>query len=158
VIIAIGSHCRKAGKTSLICALIRAIPEARWTVVKISGHQHGSDAPFALTGESDATGPHDTSRYLGAGAGKSFWLRARPDCLAGAIPALREILDRSGNAIIESSRVLEFIDPDLYLFVANDSAPEFKASARAHLLRADAIVTGMPSAELVELIRSRLCT
>jgi hypothetical protein len=161
VVIAVGSHSRKAGKTSLICALIRAIPEARWTAVKVSGHEHGTDDPYTLTAESDPEGPHDSSRYLRAGAARSYLLLHAQGRLADAIPALRAVVDAGGNTILESSRVLEFIQPDLFLFVRNDSVPEFKETARAYEPRADAIVAVGGAAdpapnEVIELVRARL--
>jgi hypothetical protein len=161
MLIAVGSHSRNAGKTSLICGLIRAIPEGRWTAVKISGHEHGAAGSYELTEESDAAGAHDTCRYLHAGAVRSYLLRHTPGRLSDAIPELRALLDRSGNAILESSRVLDFVQPDLFVFVRNESTAEFKESARAYEPRADAIVavSGVANAppELVELVRSRLC-
>jgi hypothetical protein len=161
VVIAVGSHSRKAGKTSLVCALIRAFPEARWTAVKISGHEHGAGEAYTLTEESDAAGPHDTSRYLRAGAARSYLLRSTPGRLAEAIPALRAVLEAGENTILESSRVVEFIQPDLFLFVLHESAPQFKETARAYLPRADRVVviseTEQMPPEVVELVRERLC-
>lgn len=148
MVIAVGSHGRNTGKTSLVCALIRAIPEARWTAVKISGHEH--DDPCALTQETDAGGPHDTSRYLRAGAARAYLLQGS---LADALPDLHALLGGSPNAILESSRVVDFIRPDLFLFVRNESAPEFKEEARAYEPRANAIVT-VCTPEIVERVRA----
>jgi hypothetical protein len=173
MVITIGGHSRNAGKTSVACALIRAMTEARWTAVKISGHGHGAGSAYELTMEPDADGSHDSSRYLRAGAVRAFLLRYQRGRLGEAMPALRDVLGTSENVMIESSSILEFIDPDLYLFVRNDSAGEFKESARSNASKADAIIAvndtvcdepfcfrvtepEYMSPELVEFVRSRL--
>ncbi|HWR53413.1 MAG TPA: hypothetical protein VN428_20065 [Bryobacteraceae bacterium] len=144
--IAVGGNSRKAGKTSVICGLIRALAEYRWTAVKISPHLH--------PGRSG-----DTGRYLSAGA--------REAVLLGSPPARWP----DGNVIIESGAVQ---DADLYLLVLDLTQPDFKPSAAAMLTRADAFVVTVgewdggerpvfaapppryESAALAEFIRRRL--
>lgn len=140
MVIAIGSHSRKAGKSRLVCDLVRATPEARWTVVKISGHEHGLAESYSLEQEHNAAGRHDTSRYLEAGAARSYLLRHAPGRLAEAVPALRELIGAGGNTILESNRIVEHIRPDLHVFVRNAAASEFKAAARAWAGQADVTV------------------
>jgi hypothetical protein len=172
----VGSPGRKAGKTAFICALIRAFPEASWTAIKISGHEHGAGAAYVLTAELDPDGAGDTSRFLRAGAVASFWLRAKPDRLADAMPSLRRVLAVAANAVIESNSVMELVDPDLYLIVAGGSAGEAKESAHRYRARADAVISvngddipGLPavprfavqaatywSAELAEFLKTHL--
>ncbi len=140
MLIAIGSHSRRAGKSWLVCELVRSIPEARWTVVKIAGHAHGLAAGYSLEEERDPAGRHDTSRYLAAGAARAFLLRYAPDRLGDAVPALRELIAAAPNTVIESNSILKYINPDLYVFVRNEDAPEFKPSAHAWAGRAGAVV------------------
>jgi hypothetical protein len=124
VLIVVGGHSRKVGKTSVIAGLIRALADAGWTAVKISPHEH------AL--EERATS--DSSRYLAAGARRSLLLRApAPD-------AVRLALEGAQNAIVESNSALDFLNPDLYLMVLDFSVSDFKESARAHLDRVGAFV------------------
>jgi hypothetical protein len=124
VLIVVGGHSRKVGKTSVIAELIRALADAEWTAVKISPHRH------ALEERSTA----DSSRYLAAGARRSLLLRApSPD-------AVRQALRGAANAIVESNSALDFLEPDLYLMVLDFSVSDFKESARAHLDRVDAFV------------------
>jgi hypothetical protein len=156
VLIAVGGHSRGIGKTSVAAGLIRALPEFRWTAIKITQHGHG-ERDCTLTEEHEPLGAGDSSRYLAAGAARSFWLRAPAGRLEHALPALREILAASVHAILESNRILEFLTPDLYLVVLDFSVPDFKASARFHLDRAGAFVlidrgrARPPWAELVPL-------
>jgi len=124
VLIVVGGHSRKVGKTAVIAGLIRALADAGWTAVKISPHEH------ALEERAGA----DTSRYLAAGARRSFLLRA-PD-----LSGIRAALQGAENAIVESNSAFDFLSPDLYLMVLDFSAPDFKESARRRLDRAGAFV------------------
>lgn len=144
--IAVGGNSRKAGKTSVICGLIRALAGFGWTAVKISPHAH------------DAAGG-DTARYVAAGARNAILLANPPEQWP------------EGNVIIESAAVQ---DADLYLLVLDLTRPDFKPSAAAMLKRADAfVVTGgewdggerpvfsapppnYESAALVDFVRRRL--
>jgi hypothetical protein len=155
MVIAVGGNRKKAGKTAVICALIRALPEADWTAIKISPHRHGSGAGEGNRGSGE---PGDTGRYLQAGARAALLLDRKPDRWP------------EGNVIVESGSA----DADLALLVVNEGDGEFKASARAMLARADAIILtggswtggslpvfgapppGYHCPELVELVRRRL--
>ena len=39
--IVVGGGGRGAGKTALMCGLMRALPEIPWTAMKITTHEHG---------------------------------------------------------------------------------------------------------------------
>jgi len=67
-------------------------------------------------------------------------VRTRQGMLAEAMPRLRKELATAENAILESNSVMKFVRPDLYLTVLDGSNPDFKASAKEFLDRADAIV------------------
>ena len=160
--IAIGSHGRNTGKTSAVCAVIRAFPEERWTAIKISAHEPAAGAAYTLEPESDRDGRHDSCRYLAAGAVQSYFLRHGAGGLAAAMPALRGLVADAGNVIFESSSILDFLRPDFYLFVLNRGAAEVKASAQAYAARADAVLTVRAAApdylspELADFVRARL--
>jgi hypothetical protein len=40
-IIVIGGHSRSVGKTSVVAGLISALPDFRWTALKITQYGHG---------------------------------------------------------------------------------------------------------------------
>ncbi len=152
-ILVIGGHSRSVGKTSVVAGLIAALPERRWTAVKITQYGHGicsadggpcdcatADHAWAITEERDRGGESDTSRFLAAGARRSLWVRTRQGQLAEAMPALRQAISGAENVIIESNSVMRFLRPDLYLSVLDYETADFKASAREFLDRAGAIV------------------
>ena len=149
----IGGHTRSIGKTSLVVDLIRAIPEAGWTAVKITqfGHgvcsEHGEPCDCAsathaavLDEETDRSGRTDSSRFLVAGARRSLWLRTRQGDLAEGMPLLRAALEGAENVILESNAVLGFVRPAMYVVVLDPLLPDFKESTQRYMDRADAFV------------------
>ncbi len=147
MLIVVGGQGRNVGKTSLAAALIAAFPEAGWTAIKISRHRHGNLGPRGYTlarqRRPDAT---DSGRYLAAGAARAYWLRTAAGGLRRALPALRRVLRARDHAIVESNSILDFIDPDLYLVVADPSMADAKASARRHRASADLVVPAVNAA------------
>lgn len=158
-ILVVGGHSRNVGKTSVVAGLIAAMPERRWTAMKITQYGHGvcskNGAPcdcavdelehsFAITEERDRSGDSDTSRFLVAGAERSLWVRTRQGCLAEAMDRIRRELERAADAgcdvILESNSIMRFLRPELYLAVLDPANPDFKQSARECLERADAIL------------------
>jgi hypothetical protein len=151
--VVIGGQSRDVGKTSVAAGLISALPQYTWTAFKITQFGHGrcsldgkpctcatDDRCWAITEEKDASGKSDTSRFLAAGAQRSFWVRTEQGRLAEALPALRRRLADSENAMIESNSIVEFIEPDLYLIVLDPSLSDFKLSANRFFDRADAFL------------------
>ncbi len=141
-ILVVGGQARNVGKTSLVTALIKALPERRWTAVKIAQHAHDlpDDSSYAIREEDNSAGEGDTARYLLAGARRALLLSVRPGHLADAMADLRRELGRADDAILESNSVLELLEPDVYLAVLDPGNPEFKSSARQYLQQASAVV------------------
>jgi hypothetical protein len=152
-IVVIGGHSRSVGKTSVVAGLIAAMPERRWTAVKITQYGHGvcsangelcdcatDDHSWAITEEKDRSGESDTSRFLVAGAQRSLWVRTRQGNLAEAMPSLRKQLAGAQDVILESNSVMKFMRPDLYLTVLDYGTADFKATAREYLDLASAVI------------------
>jgi molybdopterin-guanine dinucleotide biosynthesis protein len=152
-VIVVGGHTRNIGKTSVVAGLIAALPELRWTAIKITQFGHGvcsangepcdcetADHTIAVSEERDAASGTDTSRYLAAGAARSMWVRTRQGQLAEAMPRVRQLLAGAENVIVESNSVLRFVQPDVSLSVLDPSVEDFKASAMRYLDRVDALI------------------
>ena len=152
-IIVIGGQSREVGKTSVVAGLIAALPRYIWTAFKITqfGHDRCSldgkpctcatdDRCWAITEEKDRNGKSDTSRFLAAGAKRSFWVRTEQGRLEEALPVLRKRIAESENVIIESNSIVEFIEPDLYMTVLDPGLEDFKTSAERFLDRAAAVI------------------
>ena len=151
--VVVGGHSRNVGKTAVTAALIRAFREYPWTAIKISSHQHGNIQAFAhdrglsawhVYEETNRDGASDTSRFLAAGAARSYWMRMKgndpDDSLREILPFLRS----SPFVIIESNRILSLIQPDVCIMVLRFDIREFKESARHALSRAHAAVVVNP--------------
>ena len=127
-IIVVGGAGRGAGKTALICGLIRALPDHSWTAVKITTHAHGYSEPvFEETLAGQGT---DTARYLAAGAKRALLVTAHEDELGAFV---RKILEERGpqqHLLFESNSVLRYLRPDLCFAVATNlkgsSKPSFE--------------------------------
>src|ERR1700693_5751411 len=104
-VLVVGGPTRSIGKTQLVCDVIAAFPEARWLAGKITQYGHGVCAQnghdcdcapdehvCALSWEQNAGTGTDSSRFLAAGAERSFWLRTKKGYLAEGLPVLREAL------------------------------------------------------------------
>jgi hypothetical protein len=150
-IIVIGGQSRNIGKTAVVCSLISAMPERRWTAIKITQCKHdASNAEpcdcelagrnLAIDEERDVNTGTDSSRYLAAGAVRSFWVRVRAGQFAEAMPLIRAEIASSANIILESNSVLRYLKPDLYATVLDPAFRDFKPSARQHLDQTDAIL------------------
>jgi hypothetical protein len=175
-IIVIGGHTRSIGKTQLVCDVIRAFPRANWIAGKITQYGHGVCAQnghdcdcapdehvSAFAWERDSQSGTDSSRFLAAGAQRSFWLRTKQGFLAEGLPLMRDALcaigkgnatanatfrdeavDQPSAVILESNSLLQFLKPSLYLAVIDPSRDDCKDSARFALDRADALVLRGP--------------
>ncbi|HXM14965.1 MAG TPA: hypothetical protein VN933_06960 [Candidatus Eremiobacteraceae bacterium] len=170
-IVVVGGHTRSIGKTQLVCDIISALPDANWIAGKITQYGHGVCAQngldcdcapdehvSAISWEGDANTGTDSSRFLAAGAQRSFWLRTKQGFLAEGMPLFREVLDEiarlrqsetqgdvavasaSINVILESNTLLQFLKPDLFLMVVHPGKSDFKDSAHLLLNRASAFV------------------
>jgi hypothetical protein len=177
-LIVVGGHTRSIGKTQLVCDVIRAFPRTEWIAGKITQYGHGvcaqngencdcapTDHVCALDWERRADTGTDSSRFLEAGAKRSFWLRTKQGYLAEGLPLLRKALAevasgewRVGNGlesdaegilspdltnaavIVESNSLMQFVKPSLYFAVIDPLKEDFKASAQLALDRAHALV------------------
>jgi hypothetical protein len=165
-VIVVGGHTRSIGKTQLVCDVIAAFPQAHWIAGKITQYGHGVCAQngdncdcapdehvCAISWETRADTGTDSSRFLAAGARRSFWLRTKQGFLAEGLPLLRAALQETLAAsdatpaplILESNSLLQFLKPSLYFAVIDPAKDDFKESARVVLDRADALVLRCPT-------------
>jgi hypothetical protein len=138
--VVVGGHSRKVGKTSVAAGIVGAFPQCRWTAVKITSHRHDEVLSTAIYEETDRSGHSDTSRFLAAGAARALWVRANEKGLDSVVRQLLPDIQSDPYVLIESNRILKYIQPDLIIFVLRYDVEEFKDSARETLCRADAVV------------------
>lgn len=145
-VIVIGGQCRRTGKTALVEDVIRAFPEWDWLAVKITQHHAEMSDPkgHSFQAESDRSGNSDTSRFLQAGATRSFLLQVRPGRLSDALVELCALVSGAGSVIIESNSILDYLLPVLTIFVLDPKRADFKTSARRNFTAADVFVLRSP--------------
>lgn len=155
-VVVVGGHSRNVGKTSVVAGLIEGLRDLHWTAIKITQFGHGmcsangepcdcetAEHTIAVSEERELVSGTDSSRYLGAGAVRSLWVRTRQGQLAEAMPRIRKELALAGNAIVESNSILRFLQPTVFVTVVDANTADFKESAKRYLDRADAcVVTG----------------
>jgi hypothetical protein len=139
-VLVVGGGGRGVGKTALVCGVLAGLPECSWVAVKITIHGHGTAQ--LVWEESEPGEGSDTARYLAAGARRAFLLTAVDDeGMQAALNALWERVGRGSDLIIESNRVLSFLEPDLCLMVRADAdGADVKASFESAANLADAVI------------------
>jgi len=135
---------RGAGKTAVGCALIAAMPELLWVVVKVSPHTH--EASDGLWEELDSRSGKDTGRYLAAGARRSFLVSNAQDLHAtDLIVEARARASLCDGLLVESNRVAADVvrhrgEQAVTVAVLAGPEAEWKASLRECAGRVDALV------------------
>ncbi len=148
-IIVVSGSGRGVGKTGLVCGLIAALPELRWTAVKVTSHAHG-DLP-AIYDEKLAGQGTDTARYLAAGAARAFLVTASDAELAGRVQEIQSVLVLGANVIFESNRIVRHLRPDLCLAVCAGAEADGAKPSFAHPRQlADAIVEASETDRFLE--------
>ncbi len=137
-IIVVGGSGRGAGKTALICGLMRALPEISWTAIKITSHAHGKSTP--IWQETVAGDESDTARYLAAGARRALLVTADDASLGPIVEQILAECPPPAGVIFESNSVLSCLRPDLCLAAASSLKGEHKASYELVEQRMDAMV------------------
>ncbi len=142
-IILITGQCSSVGKTTLAADIIHAFPEPDWLALKITGHHTDritSEAGYAFHAESDREGKSDTSRYLAAGANRSFLVEIRAGYFTEAMQEINLLIAGAETVLVEGNSVLEYLHPSLALLVLDPRKSDFKPSARKALSQIDAVV------------------
>ena len=154
MLLVVGGHSRNIGKTSVVCGILRALKDQRWTAIKITQYGHGVCShdgeacecadpihPIAVSEETGAASAKtDSGRFLLAGAQRAFWVRTPAGGLHEAMPRVRRLVAESPNVIVESNSILRFLKPDFCVMVLDGSVPDFKPTSLRFLDRADALV------------------
>ena len=146
-IVVVGGSGRNVGKTSLVCALMAALPEFRWIAVKITSHVHGVYEP--VWEERTAGQGTDTARYLAAGAQRAFLVTAEDTELPVRLSELRAKLGPDVHLIFESNRIVEWLQPDVCLAVQGAEESETKPSWARFAQRADATIMRADRDEMI---------
>lgn len=150
--VAVGGFSSDAGKTSLMCALLRALPG--WEAIKTTrGHYRScgksleaccvshllSQEPVIRSGreETYAVGK-DTGRYWDAGAANVHWIIMTDAQVERGINSALERV-RAPGVFIEGNSFQQFVEADYTLMVTRPEPTQLKPSARRALSKTDAL-------------------
>ncbi len=93
------------------------------------------DDPETLTQESK-----DTARLINAGAEKVLWVQSPPEELKEVLPMAVDRLANLRGIIVEGNSAIEFLKPDIVIFVSGRHGGALKKSAERVLETADIIL------------------
>jgi molybdopterin-guanine dinucleotide biosynthesis protein len=148
LIIGIGGAHSSCGKTTLACGLIKLLTEGRVFHLLNPSPSIGAikftkeSACSSLVDDETAlreTGK-DTSRLYDSGARKVLWVRSTVESLDDLMPLAMGRLADCDCIIIEGNSAIEFVKPDIVIFIAGRTGEETKPSASRLSARADIII------------------
>ncbi|MDX6693406.1 MAG: hypothetical protein QOF02_1009 [Blastocatellia bacterium] len=150
--IAVSGFSSNAGKTTLMCELLRAFPG--WEAIKMTrGHYRSCgkdphaccvshllrDEPVIRSGRAETYTPgKDTGRYWDAGAGNVHWAIVTDAQVEQGIKAALARVSASG-VFIEGTSFVNYLDVDLMLMCARAGGGKIKSSARRMMKKASAL-------------------
>ncbi|HEX8632635.1 MAG TPA: hypothetical protein VF703_00635 [Pyrinomonadaceae bacterium] len=152
--VGVGGFSSNAGKTTLMCELLGALPFS-WEAVKITrGHYRScgkdphaccvshllAEEPVIRSGRAETyAAGKDTGRYWDAGASNVHWVVVTDKQVERGIRAALERV-RSGGVLIEGTSFVQFMKVDLMLMAARATGAErIKPSARRALAQTSAL-------------------
>jgi molybdopterin-guanine dinucleotide biosynthesis protein len=150
--IAVSGFSSNAGKTTLVCELLRAFPG--WEAIKMTrGHYRSCgkdphaccvshllrDEPVIRSGRTETDTPgKDTGRYWEAGAANVHWAIVTDGQVEPGIKAALARVSARG-VFIEGTSFVNYLDVDLMLMCARAGGGKIKSSARRMMKRASAL-------------------
>ncbi len=141
-LIVVGGHSRGVGKTTTIEEILREQACGWWAAVKVSAHRHCEPHETRPLIEQDLVPDTrtQTGRYLNAGASRAFLCRTPAAQLASTAGFIRQLRAEGLSVLVESNRIVDFVDADIVLFVVAPRIADWKASSGAALPRTHAFV------------------
>jgi molybdopterin-guanine dinucleotide biosynthesis protein len=151
-IVAVGGFSSNAGKTTLMCELLRAFEG--WEAIKMTrGHYRScgkdphaccvshllSDEPSVRSGrEATYARGKDTGRYWDAGASNVHWAVVTDGQVERGIRTALERVEAAG-VFIEGNSFLRYVEADFVVMAARAAGGQLKPSARRALAKTSAI-------------------
>jgi len=117
---------RNVGKTTFICNVIASSRLKKMAAIKITPHFHAAtkglipiveNSNFRIYEETDYISDKDTSRYLRAGAEKSYLIQTLDDFLKESFQLTSVLLDPDQPFLVESAELRHILVPELFVFI-----------------------------------------
>jgi len=167
-IIGVGGSCSNSGKTTIACSLLNffkkggskqqgrekniqdavdpAFTEAcsqsdgfqKWGAVKYTKTE--LYASLVDDRASLSQKDKDTGRYIGAGADEVLWVKSPPRELGEVLSVAMDRLSWLDGLIVEGNSVIEFLNPDIVIFIFGNKKTLWKTSIERLVGISDIIV------------------
>lgn len=135
LIIGIGGSHSKAGKTTLASALLNKL--GGWGAVKYTKTAIYS----SIIEDKDILSikGKDTRRFLDSGASSVLWVQSPASGLEEIMPMVIDKLSHLEGMIVEGNTAIEFLRPDIIIFITEKHIMRIKESGKRIMDRADII-------------------
>jgi molybdopterin-guanine dinucleotide biosynthesis protein len=181
-IIGIGGTCSNAGKTTTAVLLLQHLTSAgsrqqaperggeetdnvlsAFTGPKVAGPGKWGAIKFTKTElyvslvddkETLCRKDKDTGRFIEAGAEKVVWIKSPPKELEDCLPLALDRLSSLDGIIVEGNSAIEFLQPDIVIFIFGDERERWKPGSERLAGIADIIVYENES-ELPEVVKTK---
>lgn len=154
IIIGIGGAHSGAGKTTYASLLLQRLKG--WGAIKYT--KTGLYCSLIDDREILLTEDKDTKRMLNAGAERVLWVQSPPSELRDVLPQAMERLSDLKGIVVEGNSAIEFLNPDIIIFVFGNDSKTLKERAKKILERADVIVYAGSNKIIVTSNKSSLFT
>jgi molybdopterin-guanine dinucleotide biosynthesis protein len=136
VIIGVGGAHSGAGKTTYASLLLRKFNG--WGAIKYT--KTALYCSVVDDREILSTEDKDTKRMLDAGAQRVLWIQAPPSELGEVLPMAVERLSDLKGIVVEGNSAIEFLRPDIIIFIFGSDPQGIKETAKSILKNADVVV------------------
>ncbi|MFN3479750.1 MAG: hypothetical protein ACK415_05110 [Thermodesulfovibrionales bacterium] len=135
IIIGIGGSHSKSGKTSLAVALLNRLEG--WGAIKYT--KTAIYSSIIEDGDILSVKGKDTRRFMDSGAKAVLWVQSPASGLNEVMPLAMDKLSHLEGIIVEGNSAIEFLKPDIIIFIAEKDSSRIKESGKRILDSADII-------------------
>ena len=120
-VLLIGSDVRKAGKTDLICKIIKKFAAKTNLIGLKIAIDDCIDSFIIVEEEFDSPGESDTKRMMDAGANRAFFIKTSSDTIYQALESFLNLAKSDDLFIVESLSLRKSIKPGVFIVIDSGS-------------------------------------
>ena len=152
--IGIGGTHSGSGKTTIAVALLKYLTKDKqpWGAVKYS--KTTSQSSIVTDNKNLTEKGKDTFQLLMAGASDVVWVKSPPSRLDKVLPEAVKKLSGLDGIVIEGNSAIEFLKPDIVIFIFGEDKSRWKSGIERLFIDAD-IVLYRNESELPEIVKTK---
>lgn len=138
ITIGIGGAHSGSGKTTYASLILQRLPG--WGAIKYTR----TELYCSLTDDTEILMKEgkDTRRMLDSGADRVLWVQSPPSELGEVLPLAVDRLSDMKGIVVEGNSAIEFLSPDIIIFILGSDPGQSKKGTEGLLRRADIVVAG----------------